>query len=163
MGMNWYRLAAYGVTAIFALTVAAGMGYHRGVKKLWDYQVAEAKQAVKIVVKQGEVTERVVTKFIQGQDRVRVITNTIKQEVVKYANTTNCLDADWRRLHDAAAAGVLPQAPGPADAAAGAPTAAVALETTSENYGACHRNADRLNSLQEWVMQQSLVNAPAPR
>src|SRR3990167_2482120 len=154
---NWQRFAAYGVVAIFALSAAAAFGYHRGVKKLWDYQVEQAKEAVKVVVKQGEVTERVVTKFIKGQERVRIITNTIEKEVVRYENTTNCLDVRWGRLHDAAATRTLPTAPGPADAAAGAPTAFASIETVSSNYAACHRNTDKLTALQEWLAEQAKV------
>ena len=155
---NWQRFAAYGVVALFALSAAFGFGFHRGVKQLWDYQVEQANQAVAIVVKQGEVTERVVTKYIKGQERVRVITNTIEKEIVRYENTTNCLDVRWGRLHDAAATRTLPSAPGPADATTGAPTAFAAIETVSDNYAACNRNADKLEALQGWVGEQAKVN-----
>ena len=154
---NWQRIALYAVVILFALSTAAGIGYHRGVKQLWDYQVEQAKEAVKVVVKQGAVTERIVTKYVKVQGRTRVITNTVEREVVKYAdtNTGSCLDAAWGRLHDAAATRAFPEAPGPSDGASGAPTAAAALETTTGNYAKHHACVDRLDALQEWVKAQA--------
>ena len=156
MGLDLTKIALYAVVVMSALGTAFGIGYHRGVKQLWDYQVEQARQAVAIVVKQGEVTERVVTKYLKGQERVRVITQTVEKEVVRYAesNPGSCLDARWRLLHDAAAAGTLPPPPGPADGASAAPTASAAIETATFNYAACHRNAGRLTALQEWVREQ---------
>ena len=158
---NYGRFIAYGVAAIAVASTIWLHGYGRGVQKLYDFQVAQATEAVKVIVKQGAVTEKVVTKYVKVQGRTRVITNTIEKEVVRYAaqNTTSCLDTDWGRLHDAAAAGAVSEAPGPADGTAGAPKAADALETVTANYAACNRNADRLTALQEWVTEQSLVNA----
>ena len=157
---NYGRFIAYGVAVLAVASTIWLHGYGRGVQKLYDFQVAQATEAVKIIVKQGAVTVKVVEKYIKGRDRVRVITNTIEKEVVKYAaqNTTSCLDTDWGRLHDAAA-GAVSEAPGAADGATGAPKAAAAIETVTANYAACHRNADKLEALQFWVMEQSLVNA----
>ena len=156
IGLDWTRIAIYAAVVLAIFTTGAGIGYHRGVKKLWDYQVEQAKEAVKIVVKQGAVTERVVTKYLKGQDRVRVVTQTIEKEVVRYAesNPGSCLDARWRVLHDAAAAGTLPPPPSTADGTNGAPAASAAIETASSNYAACRRTSDRLTGLQEWVREQ---------
>ena len=154
---NYGRFIAYGVAVLAVASTIWLHGYGRGVQKLYDFQVAQATEAVKVIVKQGAVTERVVTKFIKVQGRTRVITNTIEKEVVKYAaqNTTSCLDTDWGRLHDAAATRAFPEATGPADGASGAPTAAAALETATGNYAKHHACVDRLDALQEWVKAQA--------
>ena len=157
---NYGRFIAYGVAVLAVASTIWLHGYGRGVQKLYDYQVAQATEAVKVIVKQGAVTERIVTKYVKVQARTRVITNTIEREVVRYAesNPSSCLDTDWGRLHDAAT-GAISEAPLHPDGAAGAPKAAAAIDTITANYAACNRNADRLTALQEWVMEQALVNA----
>jgi hypothetical protein len=83
----------------------------------------------------------------------------VEKEVVKYAesNPGYCLDVAWRVHHNDAANNVVP-APGPAvDGEAGAPKAAEALAVVTANYAACHRTADRLESLQAWVTEQGKV------
>lgn len=63
------------------------------------------KAAVKIVAKQGAVTERVVTQYVKVAGKTQIVTETVEKEVVKYAeaNPGMCLDLEWRRLHDSAA------------------------------------------------------------
>jgi hypothetical protein len=114
-------------------------------------------QSNKIIVKQGAVTERVVVKYKEVAGKTETVTKTIEKEVYVYPNTTACLDADWRRLHDAAAANAVPEASGRVDDASRAPLAAEALETVTSNYARANRTADRLDALQEWARQQSAV------
>jgi hypothetical protein len=101
----------------------------------------------------------VVTRYIKVAGKTQTVTNTVTKEVVRYAqaNPGFCLDARWGELHDAAAENVVPPTAVDPDGAARAPTAAGALETITENYGACHRTADRLEALQQWVREQSGV------
>jgi hypothetical protein len=157
---NWQRIAIYGALALAAISIVWGHGYHKGVQRLWDYQVEQAQQAVKIVVKQGAVTERVVTKYIKVQAKAQIIERTIEKEVIRYAETHPglCLDHQWRRLHDAAALGAIPEPAAPADGASGAPEAATALQAVTGNYAACLRTAARLDALQEWVGAQKSLN-----
>lgn len=106
----WWRWAG------LALIVVGSMGYgwmkgdQHGTKKLTDFQGKQAIAAQKIIVRQGEITERVVTEY---QDRVvkgDTITKTIEKKVTEYVEskplTLSCaLDAGWIGLHDAAALG----------------------------------------------------------
>ena len=156
---NWQRLAIYGLLATIALGAATGWGYMKGVERLYAYQAEQASQAVRIIVKQGEVTERVVTKYVKVAGATRTVTQTVEKEVIRYVdqNPGSCLDSRWGELHDAAAANTVPPAPGPADGAGRAPTAAQALEAVTGSYGACHRTADRLDALQAWVRAQGEV------
>lgn len=156
---NWQRLAIYALLAAGALAGAAGWGYMKGVERLYAYQAEQARQAVRIIVKQGEATERVVTRYVKVQGATRTVTQTVEKEVIRYVETNagSCLDHAWGVLHDAAAANTLPPGPGPADGAARAPTAAQALEAVTGSYAACHRTADRLEALQAWVRAQAEV------
>jgi len=160
---NWSRIAIYGALALAAIAVVWGHGYHKGIQRLWDYQVEQAQQTVKMIVKQGAVTERVVTKYIKVKAETVIVERTIEKEVDHYAETHLglCLDPDWRRLHDAAATGTIPDPAGGAHGEGGAaPTAAQALQTVSTNYAACIRTANRLDALQEWVEGQKRLNPP---
>jgi hypothetical protein len=56
-------MLAYGVIALLAAALLELDGYRRGERKLWEYQAAQAKAAVPVIVKQGATTERVVTKY----------------------------------------------------------------------------------------------------
>ena len=156
---NWARLAIYGLLIVGALAAAAGVGYHKGVQRLWDYQVEQARAAVSIVVKQGKVTERVVTKYITIKAKAQIVEHTVEKEVIRYVdkNPGHCLDPEWRRLHDAST-GALPDPAGGADDPGRAPTAAEAIETITQNNARCIRTADRLDALQEWVREQQKVN-----
>lgn len=143
--------------------VLAGAGFTVGalyISGKWkDAEAARAVQAVKIITRQGAVTERVVTVY---RDRVKLqegVTTTIEKEVTRYVESKPLalacnLDLRWVRLHDAAAAGAVPEAAAGVDAAPGGVTAAAALPTVTANYAACGRNADRLNALQGWVRGQ---------
>lgn len=155
--LGWQRYALYGAVIAVFLGAAWFHGYTRGELKLAEYKADQAKAAVVIVTKQGKVTERVVTKYVKVKQATQVVANGIKNEVIRYVETHpgSCLDRQWGRLHDGAALGTIPIPASFADGAAGAPTASAAIETITDNYGACHRNAERLGALQEWVREQS--------
>lgn len=155
-------LAKWGVIAL--LLAAFGgfcwlQGNEHGTQKLIDYQGAQVVEAVRISAAREKVTEKVVVKYVKVKGDTQVVTRTVKEEVVKYAesNPGFCLDAPWRLHHDAAALNAVP-APGLVpDGAGGAPKAAAALAVVTDNYAACHRTADRLDALQEWVREQAAV------
>lgn len=117
--------------------------------------------ALKIIVQQGAITERVVNKYIKVAGATETVTQTVEKEIVRYAetNTSTCLDADWRRLHDSAALNAVPAPGQPPDGTSGAPDSATALETVTKNYARCNRTADRLDALQDWVRQQYAVTS----
>jgi hypothetical protein len=70
---QWQRFLVYGVIVLLACALLELDGYRRGEKKLWDYQAKQATEAVRIVTKRGEVTERVITKYVKvaGETSVR--------------------------------------------------------------------------------------------
>lgn len=156
---NWQRLVIYGLLIAGVLAATAGWGYMKGVERLYEYQGKQATMAARVIVKQGEVTERIVDRFVKVQGATRVVTQTVEKEVVRYVETNPgpCLDVQWRRLHDSAAANTLPETASKPDGAIGAPTAAEAIEAVTASYAACHRTADKLDGLQAWVKAQGEV------
>lgn len=87
-------------------------GYTKGSAKLDAYKAAQATEAARIIIKRGEVTERVVTKYVQVAGKTQIVTNTVTNEVTKYADanpTGMCIDAEFVRLHDLAATNQLPK------------------------------------------------------
>jgi hypothetical protein len=103
---NWIRLALYGVVILGALGTAAGVGYHKGVKRLWDYQVEQARQAVKIVIKIEKVKEIIRVPYIKRETVIQTVFQTIEKETENATSRPACnATRGWVRRHDAAADG----------------------------------------------------------
>ena len=147
----------YRLLALIALAIALlGFGWVKGaahVQAQWDAAIQQ--QSLQVAArrqKQAEATVKVVTQYV---DRVRVVRekgDTLIKEVPVYvpveADTACTIHRGFVRLHDAAAAGELPESAGSADAApAGLALSAVAA-TVSDNYQRCHENAEQLRALQ---------------
>lgn len=152
----------YAVVAILVVVVA-GWGYGRGasvVQDRWDIERGRQQTVVAVVrQRQAEVTERVITQYVDRVRTVREAGETVIREVPVYV-PTQCdsdgrLPAGWRVQHDAAASGRPADAAGFADAAPIAPDAAA--ETVARNYLACRLNAEQLIALQAWVREQTAV------
>lgn len=156
---NWQRILVYAIVAAALAATIWMHGYFKGKAALYEYQAEIARQGVLIVTRQAKATERVITKYVKVREESKTTETAINKEVTQYAQTNPgfCLDAGWRWLHDAAAAHAVPDSARALDGAGGAPQAATALETVAENYGACHRTADRLDALQEWVREQQKI------
>ena len=154
-----YRLIALALAALALVAFGWFKGNEYGTRKLTDYIGKQAVEAVRIITRRGQVTERVVVKYIKVAAKTAGTAEAIKSEVQKYAekNRTFTLDTEFRSLHDRAALNAVPEPTGKADATSGAPTAAEALGTVTENYARHHRTADRLDALQEWVREQQRV------
>lgn len=161
--MFGFPIPDWAIKACCYLLVAAaliGTGFvfgQRSVYADWLEEKAElATKALKIVTRQGAVTEKVVTRWREKQAETRTVTETIEREVTKYVDskplTLACLlDPQWVRLHDAAAS-ALPPATGGTDGASH--TAADALQTVTRNYGTYQEVAGRLEALQGWIRGQ---------
>ena len=154
--MLWLALGAL-------VAASAGWGYTRGataVQDRWDAATLRQSRTVDLVrQRQAEVTERVVTQYVDRVRTVREAGETVIREVPVYV-PTQCdadgrLPAGWRVQHDAAAAGSPADPAGFADAAPVAPD--TAAETVARNYLACRLNAEQLIALQAWVREQTAV------
>lgn len=155
--MLWLALAAL-------IAASAGWGYTRGavrVQEQWDAAtIRQSLTVARVRQHQAEVTERVVTQYVDRVRTVQVAGDTVIREVPVYV-PTQCdpdgrLPAGWRVQHDAAASGEPADPARFADAAPVAPDAAA--ETVARNYLACRLNAEQLVALQAWVREQAAVS-----
>lgn len=153
----WYcRLAALAVLAVALIGFGWIKGAEHGERKLEAAQAKALKEGARIVTVRGAVTERVVTEYLPAITKIKTITETIVKEVPVYVSPTDPdLSPGFRVLHDASAAGRVPDAASIPNAAA-VPAQDLAA-TLTENYGACLANAKRLEGLQEWVTEQQKV------
>ena len=145
------------------VAAAAGWGWVKGaasVQAEWNAErAAQTITVLRVKVAQAEVTERVVTRYV---DRVRIVRETadaIIREVPVYVpaqcDPDGRLPAGWRVLHDAAASG---GAADPATVAHAQPVAPdAAAETVTRNYGTCRETAEQLTALQQWVREQAAL------
>lgn len=156
----------YRLLALTALGVAlVGFGWIKGashVQTQWDAAVQQQTlQTAAARERQAQATVKVVTQYV---DRVRVVRekgDTIIKEIPVYvpveANAACSINRGFVRLHDAAAAGELPEPARDADATAAGIALSAVAGTLAANYQTCHETAEQLKALQEWVgqMQQS--------
>lgn len=148
---------------------AAGWGWVKGAASVQaDWAEATHQQQLQVArvkVAQAQVTERVVTQYVDRVRTVREAGDTIIREVPIYVRETcdpdGRLPAGWRLLHDAAARG---RAADPARAADAQPVAPdAAAHTVARNYLTCRETAEQLIALQQWVLDQAALGDAAGR
>lgn len=152
----WAKLAA--LAALVA--AAAGWGCVKGARSVqseWDAAtIRQSRTVARIRVAQAQVTERVVTQYVDRVRTVREAGETIVKEVPVYVpaqcDADGRLPAGWRVLHDAAASGQPADPTRAADAQPVAPD--TAAETVARNYLTCRETAEQLTALQQWVREQ---------
>ena len=150
----------YRLLVLTALGVALiGFGWIKGashVQARWDAAIQQqALQTAAIRERQAQARVKVVTQYV---DRVRVVREkgeTIIKEVPVYvpvqADAACSINRGFVRLHDAAAAGELPEPARDADAASAGIALSAVAGTLTANYQTCHENAVQLRALQEWA------------
>jgi hypothetical protein len=145
-----------------------GFGWIKGaghVQAQWDAIVQkQTLQVAAIRERQAQATVKVVTQYV---DRVRVVREmgeTIIKEVPVYvpvqADAACTINRGFVRLHDAAAAGELPEPARDADAAAAGIALSAVAGTVAANYQTCHENAEQLRALQSWISNMPAKNIP---
>ena len=150
----------YRLLALAALGLAlVGFGWVKGaghVQAQWDTAVQQqALQVATVREEQAQATVEVITQYV---DRVRVVRekgDTIIKEVPVYvpvqADASCTINRGFVRLHDAAAAGALPEPARDTDAAAADIALSAVAGTVATNYQTCHETAEQLRALQTWV------------
>lgn len=137
----------------YALGHANGVASEQGKAK--DAEIKQLREAFEQGQAVGTVRDVVVTEYV---DRERVIYKTgatITKEVPVYvtpaADAACTLNRGFVRLHDAAAANVLPGPASAADAEPGGIALSAATGVIAENYTTCNATRNQLTALQEWV------------
>ncbi len=152
----------YRLLALAALCIALfGFGWLKGtnhVQAQWDAATAAQQQAqARTQIRQAEATVQVVTQYVDRIQVVREKGDTLIQEVPVYvpihADAACTVHRGFVSLHDAAAAGESPTAPGDANAPAEGLALSAVAATVVSNYQTCHENAEQLKALQDWIRQ----------
>ena len=152
-----YRLLAFAALGI----ALVGFGWIKGashVQAQWDAAIQQQTlQAAAVRERQAQATVEVVTQYV---DRVRVVRekgDTLIKEVPIYvpvqADAACTINRGFVRLHDAAAAGELPEPTRDADATAAGVALSAVAGTVTANYQTCHETAEQLRALQAWVRE----------
>jgi len=128
------------------------------IQSKWDAQKAkDAAEIARLRLESGKVTERVVTKYVDRVQTIKVKGDTIVQKVPVYiSRDLPELPPAFRWLHDHAAQGTVPGPAIPADVQAVAPQDVAS--TVASNYTQCLATAEQLRGLQEWVTEQKRLN-----
>ena len=155
-----YRLPALALLAV----ALVGFGWVKGadyVQAEWDAaNTRQAQQVSFVKQRQAEATVQVVTKYVDRVKIVRETGATIVKEVPVYASpeadAACVLPRGFVRLHDAAAAGRVPEPAGGSDAAPAGIALSTVAGTVADNYERYHENAEQLTALQAWVRQVSV-------
>ena len=152
----------YRLLALAALGIALfGFGWLKGashVQAQWDAATAAQQQAqAQVQTRQAEATVQVVTQYVDRIQVVREKGDTLIQEIPIYvpvqADAACTVHRGFVSLHDAAAAGELPQPARDADAPAEGLALSAVAATVVTNYQTCHENAEQLKALQDWIRQ----------
>ena len=152
----------YRLLVLTALGIALfGFGWLKGashVQAQWDAATATQQQAqAQAQTRQAEATVQVVTQYVDRIQVVREKGDTLIQEVPVYvpvqADAACTVHRGFVSLHDAAAAGELPQPARDADAPAEGLALSAVAATVVTNYQTCHENAEQLKALQDWIRQ----------
>lgn len=116
-------------------------------------------QAVTVDVARAAVAAPVIEAVAKEQIRIVIKTKTIIKEIPVYVKATDCpMPGGFRLLHDAAAIADA-EVPDPARIADAAPAPAQDVaRTVTENYAACHANAEDLRGLQDWLRRQETLS-----
>ena len=150
---------------VLALVSAAGtslgIGWIAGTRHAqtrWDSTVESQQLALaEVKTQQAEAAIQVVTKYVDRIQVVREKGDTILKEVPIYvpahADAACTVQHGFVSLHDAAAAGELPEPARDADAPAEGLALSDVAATVVTNYQTCHENAEQLKALQDWIRQ----------
>jgi hypothetical protein len=171
-----YKLLVLGIAAAVAVAVLFGGGYKTGHTFATNHYTAiiatmeadaatlraeQAELQAKLTAEIANVKERIVTKYV---DRVKVITK--KEYIYREQATNNVPDRTelsngWVSLHDDAATGRDADSTRSSDATGSGVASNQALAVVTDNYAACHANAEQLTALQEYVREVQRVVAEA--
>ena len=145
------------VTTI-AFTSVFGFGMYLGnkigVSSCHEAVIEAQRHSIETGVKQAEVSDKIVTKYV---DRVKIVKKNVVKEVKVYVkdDANIMLSPNFRLFHDSSANNEIPSRTSNPDGKA--VTVEDLANTIAGNYGNCHENSATLISLQDWVREQSMI------
>jgi hypothetical protein len=150
------------IASIVALLLGLWFNGYIAREDFWQQKFAQMKlEAAQREAESTQATVRVVTKYI---DRTTVIKDTsdatikaIPQLIGKDADAACNVPNGFVVLHDSAAKGEVPDTSGDANEKASGVKISEVGKVVTENYTACHQNAEQLKSLQDWLVEQQRI------
>ena len=145
------------VTTI-AFTTVFGFGMYLGnkigVSSCHEAVIEAQRHSIETGVKQAEVSDKIVTKYV---DRVKIVKKNVVKEVKVYVkdDANIMLSPNFRLFHDSSANNEIPSRTSNPDGKA--VTVEDLANTIAGNYGNCHENSATLISLQDWIREQSMI------
>lgn len=114
---------------------------------------------------QANLSERVVTRYVDRVQVVREAAATITKEIPVYvtveADAACPIPVGFVRVHNAAAEGVpLGEPAGDSNAPAAGLTLSAVAATVNDNYAACHENAEQVTALQAYLRGLQAIETP---
>ena len=155
-----YRLLAIALLALALFGFGWVKGNAHGTEKLTEYIGQQAKEAVRIVTKRGEVTTQVVTKYIEVAAKTKTASDAVEKGVTNYGTLKldkSFLSVAAVSLHDSAADNGIPDAARAVDGSPSGVETSALVATCTANYRTYHQVADELVGLQAWVREQQKV------
>lgn len=130
------------------------------VQAKWDKSREKGRKEVeRLRAAAGRITLKTETVYVDRIKTIREKGDVIEKRVTVYVPAGSCpLPGGFRLLYDDAATGTVSDA---ADLADAAPVPAQDVASgVIDNFGTCHETAQRLTSLQDWVVAQCKANPP---
>ena len=146
------------IAVAITLSVALfGAGVYQGIRigeaSCREAVIESQTHTIQAVSEQVLVTDKIVTDYTKSIGQVQKRS----REILKNAKIDDSiiLPSSFRVYHDSAATNTVPA---PADFAnAASVSIADVTETINTNYGTCQENITQLQSLQDWIRQQSKI------
>ncbi|GAA0680776.1 hypothetical protein ISN75_18895 [Dyella marensis] len=161
------RYAATALLALLALAAAALIWQHDRLATL-GHDLANAQTQMVVASFEASAARadiQTVTRYVDRVREVRQVIHDIQREAPRYVTPSTDdaypLPVGFLRLHDAAAAALLPGPPGPADAQASGVKASDAAVVIADNYGTCHDAIVQLNALIDRLQAPPYSEVPA--
>lgn len=154
------------VAILALLAAAAGLAcwatarYHAAVDRAEKAETAAGELRTQLTNAQGATVT--VTKYVDRERVIRVKGDTVIKEVPRYvtvqADAACVVPRGFVRLHDAAAAGAVPDPDtGDADAAPSGVALSAVAGTVAANYTDSHANSEQLSALQQALRDQGVT------
>jgi hypothetical protein len=153
---------------VLAVIVSAALAFERQhlINEGRAQVLAENKvAAVKIIVRQGAITEKIVDHYHETQGKTNTVIQYVDREVVRYeaAKLDTCvLSNEFVRVFNDSTVDTVPNAAEGVDGSPSGITAANALPVLTSNNATYRKVADELRALQEWATKQQAAQ-PAER
>ena len=160
------------VVIVALLAIVAGLAwwatasYNAAVRRADQAETSAAN--LRMQLDNAKAATVTVTQYVDRERVIRLKGDTIIKEVPRYvpvqADAACVVPRGFVRLHDAAAAGTVPNPDtGDADAAPADVALSTVASTVAANYTDCHVDAARLTSLQQTLRDQgvTIIGEPA--